>query len=248
MPPKRILILGGTSDARTIASRLHAADCDVTTSLAGVTRDPHLPPGAVRRGGFGGAEGLADYIGQERFDALIDATHPFAAQISTHAVLAAQSTQTPLLRFERPAWQRMEGDRWFEVASITKAVAALPNGARVFLTIGRKDIAPFLGRDDLSGIIRSIEVPKIGLPPAWQLRTARPPFSVAEERELMSRERITHLVTKNAGGDDTSAKLEAARALGLPAVMIARPRKPDAFCVSKLSDVERWLSRTLPTD
>jgi precorrin-6A/cobalt-precorrin-6A reductase len=242
MHPKRILILGGTSDGRSLAARLVALGHDVTTSLAGVTRDPTLPPGAVRRGGFGGARGLAACIREERFDAVVDATHPFAAQISRHAVLATQSTRTPLLRFERPAWQAQPEDKWIEVSGIAAAVAALPDGAHVFLTIGRKDIAPFLARGGLTGIVRSIEIPKIDLPVAWQLLTARPPFSVESERELMSRERITHLVTKNAGGEDTYAKLVAARSLELPVVIVARPRKPEAQCVAALADVERWLA------
>jgi precorrin-6A/cobalt-precorrin-6A reductase len=238
----RVLILGGTWEARALAARLVAAGHDVTTSLAGVTRAPELPPGRVRRGGFGGAEGLADYIQRERFEAVIDATHPFAAQISAHAATAAHATGIPSLRFERPAWQRNPQDRWIDVLSVAEAVAALPHGARVLLTIGRKEIAPFLARGDLAGIVRAIEIPKLEMPAGWRLLTARPPFSFESERELMARERVTHLVSKNAGGDEMRAKLDAARALGLPVVMIARPAKPEAPCVASLADAERWLA------
>jgi precorrin-6A/cobalt-precorrin-6A reductase len=125
-------------------------------------------------------------------------------------------------------------------------VSALPVGARVFLTIGRKEIAAFIERDDLTGIIRMIEPPSIALNANWKLHLAKPPFSIEAERTLMSHETITHLVTKNAGGEATRAKLAAARALSIPVIMIARPGKPDAPCVSKISDAETWLARLPP--
>jgi precorrin-6A/cobalt-precorrin-6A reductase len=242
MPGERILILGGTAEARMLANWLIDAGHDVVTSLAGVTQAPHLPKGEVRRGGFGGVEGLAAYLRAGGFRALIDATHPFAAQISHHAAGAAKTCGLPLYRIERPAWVAEEGDLWIGVASIAAAVAALPAGAWVFLTIGRKEVAPFLARADLTGIMRMIEAPKDVLPPQWRLILARPPFTVAGERELMTQNRITHVVSKNAGGEETRAKLLAARETKIPVVMIARPEKPEAILLASVDEALRLLS------
>jgi precorrin-6A/cobalt-precorrin-6A reductase len=235
-----VLILGGTADARALANRLVAAGCDVTTSLAGVTSEPELPNGKVRRGGFGGAAGLVDYLRDEKFDALIDATHPFAARISAHAAEAARMASVPILRLERPAWKRGDRDTWSEVPDVEAAASRLPPGARVLLTIGRKGIAPFLARGDLGGIVRVIE-PLEDLKAGWKAQVARPPFSVDAERAMMAREKITHLVSKNAGGDLTRAKLVAARALGLPVVMIARPPKPNVERAATVAEAAAWV-------
>lgn len=242
MPRERILILGGTAEARNLANRLIDAGHDVVTSLAGVTQAPQLPTGEVRRGGFGGSEGLAAYLCAGGFGALIDATHPFAVQISCHAAAAAKACGLPLYRLERPAWMAEAGDLWIGVETIAAAVAALPEGARVFLTIGRKEVGPFLGRADLQGIMRMIEAPKEVPPPRWHLILARPPFAVAAEKELMIQNRITHVVSKNAGGDETRAKLFAARETKIPVVMIARPQKPEAASLSSVDEALRLLS------
>jgi len=228
MQNKRILILGGTSDARLLASELIAAGHDVVTSLAGVTEAPVLPKGAVRTGGFGGEEGLYAYLRDGGFAALADATHPFAAQISRHGFSAARRAGIPYLRLEREPWMSAAEDRWIGVPAIASAVDALPSGSRVLLTIGRKEIGPFLARGDISGVARMIEKSPLPLPPNWQLILARPPFSFEDERKLLHDQHISHLVTKNAGGAQTEAKLLAARALNLPVVMIARPAKPKA--------------------
>lgn len=242
MPGKRILILGGTAEARRLAERLIDAGQDVVTSLAGVTQAPQLPKGEVRRGGFGGAAGLAAYLGAGGFRAIIDAAHPFAAQISRHAASAAKACGLPIYRLERPAWVAEEGDHWIGVANIAAAVAALPAGARAFLTIGRKEVAPFLARADLSGVMRMIEAPRDVPPPQWHLILARPPFTVAAETELMTQNRITHLVSKNSGGAETRAKLIAARETKIPVVMIARPPKPEAVTVASVDEAIRLLS------
>jgi precorrin-6A/cobalt-precorrin-6A reductase len=199
---------------------------DVVTSLAGVTENPVLPEGEIRVGGFGGEDGLFDYLKAEGFAALADATHPFAAQISRHGFNAAERAGIPYLRLERAAWTPLPADNWICVPDREAAVAALPNGARIMLTIGRKELAVFLAREDLSGVARMIEKPPFELSPSWALVLARPPFSVEAERELLAFHKITHLVTKNAGGKLTVAKLVAARALRLPVVMIERPEKP----------------------
>ncbi len=226
MRPERILILGGTQDARALASALVDEGFSVITSLAGLTENPVLPRGEVRCGGFGGVQGLADYLRAEGIAAVADATHPFAQRMSEHAVAACRETGLPLLRLERPAWTAEAGDRWTMVASVAEAAAALPVGARVLVTIGRKEIAPFLAREDISGVARMIEPPMVEWPPRWRLLLQRPPFSVAEERRLMEEHAITRLVTKNAGSPATEAKLMAARALGISVLMVQRPVKP----------------------
>lgn len=228
MPNKRILVLGGTSDANGLAKELLKSGFDVVTSFAGVTENPVLPAGEIRVGGFGGEDGLFDYLKAEGFAALADATHPFAAQISRHGFNAAERAGIPYLRLERAAWTPLPADNWINVPDTEAAVAALPHAARVMLTIGRKEIAPFLSREDLSGVARMIEKPIFDLPPNWALVLARPPFSVEAERELLAFHKITHLITKNAGGKLTVAKLMAARAQRIPVVMIERPQKPPA--------------------
>jgi precorrin-6A/cobalt-precorrin-6A reductase len=228
MPSKRVLILGGTSDAIILARELRRVGHDIVTSFAGVTAHPTLPEGEVRIGGFGGEDGLYDYLKAEGFSAIADATHPFAAQISLHAFNAAARAGIAYLRLERAAWTPLPADNWISVADIEAAVAALPNAARVMLTIGRKEIAAFIARPDLTGVARMIEKPAEELPGHWHLIQARPPFTVEEECSLLEANTITHLVTKNAGGKLTVAKLIAARALRIPVVMIARPQKPGA--------------------
>ena len=221
-------MLGGTSDANVLARELLKSGFDVVTSFAGVTENPVLPAGEIRVGGFGGEEGLFDYLKAEGFTAIADATHPFAAQISRHGFNAAERAGIPYLRLERAAWTPLPADNWISIQNTEAAVAALPSAARVFLTIGRKEISGFLARVDLSGVARMIEKPPFDLPPNWKLVLARPPFSVDAERELLAFHKTTHLVTKNAGGKLTVAKLMAARAQRIPVVMIERPQKPPA--------------------
>ena len=226
MPSKRILILGGTSDARLLAVELIAAGYETVTSLAGVTEAPVMPKGEVRVGGFGGEAGLYAFLKGGNFAAVADATHPFAAQISQHGFNAAKRAELPYLRLEREPWLPAAGDHWTGVPNIAGAVAALPSGARVLLTIGRKEIAPFLARGDISGVARMIEKSPLPIPLNWQLILARPPFSFDDECKLLRNHHISHLVTKNAGGNQIEAKLLATRALNLPVIMIARPAKP----------------------
>lgn len=227
-----ILILGGTGDARRLAERLVADGLHVITSLAGVTAEPVLPPGEVRRGGFGGVEGLVAYLRGQGIAAVIDATHPFAARMSIQAYTACRRCHVPLYRLERPGWTRRPGDYWTEVASAEAAALALPPAARALVTIGRKEISPFFARTDMEGIARMIEPPAEAAPPGWQVLLQRPPFDVDSEIKLMQSHGITHLVTKNAGGGETDAKLSAARQLEIPVIMIARPAKPEAICAA----------------
>jgi precorrin-6A/cobalt-precorrin-6A reductase len=225
-PTTRILILGGTTEARLIANALVVKSLDVTTSLAGVTSKPVLPDGKIRTGGFGGTEGLRAYLIQNEITHLVDATHPYAAIISRNAFEAVQGSATTLVRFERPAWTPQAGDKWNSVASLSEAAATLPAQARVFISTGRKELQPFLARDDLSGMIRTVEPPAEQLPPNWHLLLDRPPHDITSETRLIQQHKITHLLTKNAGSDSTRAKLDAARALRLAVVMVERPQKP----------------------
>ncbi len=220
-PSYRILVLGGTGEARDIASRLIAEGHDVTTSLAGVTTSPILPEGKLRVGGFGGVDGLVQYLQSHSIDVLVDATHPFAATMSSHACEAARLVPCRLLRFERPIWHS-EG---LSVASLADAAAMLPANAIVLITSGRKDLAPFFARPDIGGLVRTVEPMLETVPARWKVILDRPPQSLETEISLMRDHGITHLITKNSGGDRTRAKLEAAQALGLAVIMITRPVK-----------------------
>ncbi|MDE2384682.1 MAG: cobalt-precorrin-6A reductase [Alphaproteobacteria bacterium] len=225
MQPERILILGGTGLARQAADALVARGAHVVTSLAGVTRTPHLPKGEIRTGGFGGAEGLATYLRNNAFDWVVDATHPFAAQMPVHAALACAAAGVRLLRLEAPAWIAQAGDDWRMAPTIAAAVLALPSQSKAAVTVGRKEIGIFFARADLSGIARMIEPPEQAVPPTWQLLLERPPFSLAAEVDLLRAGNIQFLVSKNAGGPRV-AKLDAAAALAIPVIMVQRPAKP----------------------
>lgn len=226
--PLNVLILGGSSEASTLAASLVGdARFNAVLSLAGRTAQPATSPLASRSGGFGGVERLADYLQTHRVDALVVATHPFAAQMRSNAVAAARLRPTPLLIVDRPAWTPQAGDRWTVVSDMAAAAEALgPAPRRVLLTVGRQDLAPFIATPQHAYLVRSIDPPE-HLPAHAELILARGPFSEADERRLMRDRQVEVLVSKNAGGDATAAKLAAARALNLPVVMLARPPLPD---------------------
>ncbi len=234
-----MLILGGTAEAAALARAL--ADFEVITSLAGRTRAPAALPGRVRVGGFGGAQGLADYLEAEGIDALIDATHPFAARISANAAEAVRLQPTPRLMLVRPEWAPQPGDRWRCVPSVAAAVDAVPSDARAFLAIGRQELAPFAARGDAWFLIRSVEPPDGLLPPHHAVITARGPFRVEDEAALLDAHRIDVLVCKNSGGDD--AKLAAARRLGISVVLVERPVLPAGERVGTVEEAVIWLER-----
>ncbi len=242
---QRLLILGGTTEAADLAARLDGDDrFDVTSSLAGVTRRPAPLAGMVRRGGFGGPDGLTAYLRDERFDRVVDATHPFARKISIHAAAACRELGIPLLRLERPAWQRHADDHWIEVTDMAAAAALLPTlGQRVFLTGGRKDLASFAALDGIWFLVRLIEAPAEPLPlDRHQLILARGPFEIDDELRLLRQHKIDAIVAKNSGGAATYAKIGAARVLGLPVVMITRPtRIADATSVTDVAGALAWL-------
>ncbi len=230
----KILILGGTAEARELAQGLVARGHEVVTSLAGRTQEPRLPEGAVRMGGFGGIAGLCAFLRAERIDRLADATHPYAGQMSRHAVQAAQETRVPLVRLMRPAWEPQLGDNWTHVDTAAEAAAAVPRNSVVLLTTGHTGLEHFLERDDCRYVVRTIEAPATELPPHARLLQDRPPFPLDREMALMQEEAITHLVSKNSGGEQTAAKLEAARRLGIGVIMIARPFYPPAHEVGSV--------------
>ncbi|NMO92411.1 cobalt-precorrin-6A reductase [Actinomycetospora sp. TBRC 11914] len=223
MTPRRVLVLGGTAEARALADALAAEPgVVVTTSLAGRTRDPRLPAGEVRTGGFGGVEGLAAALAG--VDLLVDATHPFAARMTEHAAAAAARTGTPLVVLRRPGWVEGPGDDWRRVPTTGAAAATVVGCGRVFLAIGRQGVAEFLAADAWF-LVRAIEPPD-ALPPRSTLVLARGPFALDEERDLLRRHRVDVMVAKDSGGA-TEAKLVAARELGLPVVLVDRPPLPD---------------------
>ena len=237
----RILILGGTTEAAALARALVAAGHEVTTSLAGRTRAPGALMGSMRTGGFGGPEGLVTYMESERIEALIDATHPFAARISANTANAVRMRTTSCLVLVRPAWIPQPGDRWTCVDGIPAAAEAVPTGARAFLAIGRQELAPFAARADAWFLIRSVEPPDGPLPPHHAVVTARGPFRPEDEEALLRTHRVDVLVAKNSGGDD--AKLAAARRLGLPVILVNRPAPPPGERVGTVEEAVAWLER-----
>lgn len=240
----RVLLMGGSSEASALA-RLLAEDkrFQATLSLAGVTRDPAPAPIPQRIGGFGGVMGLVAYLRTQKVDALIDATHPFARQMSTNAVAAAERTGVALLQLLRPPWTPVAGDRWIAVESMSAAAEALGDvPQRVFLTVGRKELAPFLAQPQHHYVIRSVDAPPGDLLPRdSEVITARGPFALADERRLLAEHGIDVLVTKNSGGDATAAKLQAARERGLPVVMVERPELPLAERAPSPEAALAWL-------
>jgi precorrin-6A/cobalt-precorrin-6A reductase len=214
----------------------------VITSMAGVTAEALKPPGSVRIGGFGGAEGLADFLRKNRIDAVADASHPFAARISEHACAATCALGLDLVRLERPAWMPEAGDCWKRVSNYHEAADALLDNAVALLTVGRRGLEPFFNRIDVSGVARMIGVPDRALPEQWLLLIARPPLRVEREMALMREHRITVAVAKNSGGEATAAKLKAARMLGLPTIMIERPQKPLAKIAATASEAVSLLA------
>lgn len=235
--PERILILAGTGEARQLADALAQQGHAVITSLAGLTREPALPSSKVRRGGFGGEEGLLSFIRQERMTLIIDATHPFAAQISKHAHGAAQRLKLPLMRLERPAWKKPEDGHWQDVQSLAAALASIPEDSRIFVTTGRRNLHLLSDHPSLRGVVRCIEPPDAPLPSGWTLILERPPYSIAHEEELMHQHRITHLISKNAGGAAMLSKIKAANALGIEVLMIERPAKPPCSTFSSVTSL-----------
>jgi precorrin-6A/cobalt-precorrin-6A reductase len=241
---RRVLILGGTTEARRLAERLAGrTDLAVTVSLAGRTTAPAAQAAPVRIGGFGGVEGLARYLINERVDALIDATHPYAAIMSANAAAAAATTRVPLLALRRAPWTPLPGDRWIEVADTAAAVEVLGEAPRhVFLALGKSEIGIFARAPQHHYLVRSVEPvdPPLAVPHAFYV-TGRGPFSEADDRRLLVTHAVDVVVAKNSGGGATYGKIAAARTLGVPVVLLRRPPLPEVPSVESFEAAVAWL-------
>jgi precorrin-6A/cobalt-precorrin-6A reductase len=244
----RILILGGTTEARELAQRLASrTELEVEVSLAGRTKSP-LPQGArLRSGGFGGVKGLADYLVKSRIDALIDATHPYADVISANAGAAARQTAVPFVTLRRSPWRAVDGDRWQEAADLGAAMRALADRPRrVFVALGRSELAALDGAPQHFYLIRSVDPVEPSLPlPHVAYVTARGPFSEADDRALMRLHAIDTVIAKNSGGTASYGKIAAARSLGIDVIMLRRPPLADAPAVETVDAAIAWLDHAL---
>lgn len=237
-----VLLLGGTTEASQLAQALAHAGVPTTFSYAGRTTQPIAQPLPTRVGGFGGPEGLADFLRQQRITHVIDATHPFAAQMSRHAIQACAQTGVPLLALQRPPWRPGPGDRWHCVPDLDAALHALPTTpSRVFLAIGRQHVQPFLQRTPHWYLLRVVE-PGLEVPPQrGAVVVQRGPYALEGDLALLRAHRIAWVVAKNSGGHGGQAKLLAARALGLPVLMIERPALPPRPIAETVAEALRWL-------
>lgn len=243
----RLLILGGTAEAAALARGVLARfgdAIDMTTALAGRTRHPGPVPGMVRIGGFGGAPGLAEYLTTQRIERLIDATHPFATEISSAARLACDQTRVPRLLLLRPPWRRHPLDRWIEVDSIEAAAQIVGRvGRRAFLTVGASEVPAFATASAVRFLVRMIDPPRERLPMRFhEVVLGRGPFTLGEERHLLQRHAIDVLVCKASGGAASEAKLAAARDLSLPVIMVRRPPVERGLSVDTVEAALDWLA------
>lgn len=237
-------MLGGTTEASLLARALAQRGADAIFSYAGRTDAPVQQPLPTRIGGFGGTEGLLRYITDNAITHIVDATHPFAAQMSRNAIIACAQTGAQLIALERPAWQPQPGDSWTHVPNIDTAVAALPaEPSRVFLAIGKQNLDAFAARSQHHYLLRLVDPGPVPLPHATTV-IARGPFDVAGDMALLRDHAITHIVAKNAGGAGAEAKLTAARALHLPVILIDRPALPLRDTVASVAEVIAWLAHS----
>lgn len=236
-----VLILGGTAEARELAGALHRLGTPVISSLAGRVSRPRLPAGEVRIGGFGGPPAMARWLADREVAAVVDATHPFAERISASAAGACAAAGVPLLRLERAGWQERPGDRWRWVEDLRQAAAVVTQlGERVLLTTGRQGLEAFAGIGDAWFLIRCVDPPEVALPPRHELLLDRGPYTHTGERSLMQAHGIDVLVTKDSGGTHTAAKLDVARELGVPVIVVRRPPSPAG--VELVGSVEKALA------
>ncbi|MDD2705783.1 MAG: cobalt-precorrin-6A reductase [Acidocella sp.] len=241
-----VLLLGGTTEASRMARALAGAGVAGVFSYAGRTDTPLPQPMPTRIGGFGGVEGLADYLRAEAVTHVIDATHPFAVQMSRNAVTACTQTGIPLLALERPPWVPQAGDDWQNLPSQEAALAALPMApARVFLAIGKQGVAAFAARPEHHYLLRLVDPPAAPPPlPNAEIVLARGPFTLADDLALLRGYGIELIIAKNAGGEGARAKLDAARALGLRVLMIERPTPPTRQVAANVEDALSWLAHS----
>jgi precorrin-6A/cobalt-precorrin-6A reductase len=239
----RVLILGGTAEARELAGELAVSGIPVTSSLAGRVRWPRLPAGDLKIGGFGGPAGLTSWLGGHGIGLVIDATHPFAERISASAAEATARIEVPLLRLERPGWTAGPLDRWTWVADLTTAAAQVRERepCRVLLTTGRQGLSAFADDAVSWFLIRCVDPPAVALPARHQIVLDRGPFELANELDLIDRHAIDILVTKDSGGTMTAAKLAAARERRLPVVIVRRPSRPPVASVETVAEALAWV-------
>ncbi|KEJ90513.1 cobalt-precorrin-6A reductase [Sulfitobacter donghicola] len=238
-----VLLLGGTTEASKLAHALKLANIETVFSYAGRTNTPVAQPVPTRIGGFGGIEGLQRFLGESGITHVVDATHPFAAQMSLNAFTACKTLGLPLLRLQRPPWLAQNGDDWIDVADIEAACDALPDTpSRVFLAIGRMHIDLFARKPQHHYLLRLVDEPMhpIALPNHTAI-IARGPFDIAGDIKLLRGHGIGHVVAKNAGGAGAVAKIDAARELGLRMIMVARPDLPDSPIAANSDEVLQWL-------
>ena len=236
-----ILILGGTAEARQLAAALVADGVDVISSLAGRVSSPSLPAGRVRVGGFGGVDGLADYLRREPASAVVDASHPFAAKITKNVAGAASLTRTPLVRLERPGWrEHPRSGSWTWVDDAVAARAAAESTRRPFLTTGRQTLPAFYSWADREVLVRLVDPPAASLPQRWKVILSRGPYGYAGERKILSEHGIDVILTKDSGGTHTVAKLDAAGDLGIPVVIIARPEPAPIPLLRTVAEAAAW--------
>lgn len=238
------MILGGTTEARALAQSVAEADFAAIYSYAGRTVSPEPLPVPTRIGGFGGAEGLARYIRDSGITHIIDATHPFARIMSRNAALACVETGVPLIALTRPAWTPVNGDIWVHAPDMESAVDALDTEPqRIFLAIGRKEVGQFAARPQHHYLLRLVDPPRTPPPlPDHHIVLDKGPFDLESDTALLQNHRIGLIVSKNSGGEGARAKLDAARALGLPVLMIDRPEMPERVEVTSVREVMAWLT------
>jgi precorrin-6A/cobalt-precorrin-6A reductase len=240
----KILLLAGSGEGRRLAKRLHDAGHDVLASLAGATQEAVRYDCDVRTGGFGGDQGFQDFLTSFAPDAVIDATHPFAHQISKRTHRICEKAPIPYLQVLRSEWVPGPSDQWVMINAPVDAHRHIPKGSTVFLATGRQTLKEFGNLSDSHLICRQIDPPDGPFPfPNGEFLIGRPPFSISDETRLFKQLEIDVLVVKNAGGDASRSKLDAARALNIPVVMINRPPRLDAEIVATVEGAMDWVAR-----
>ncbi len=242
--PKNLLILGGTTEASSLAHLISKTEFNATISYAGRVERIRQQPIQRRIGGFGGVEGLASYITANGITHLVDATHPFAAQMSQNAFLACQKTNIPLAALTRPQWKKQKADKWRLVPNIKAAAAALEGDPkRVMLAIGRMHLAQFYNNPQHFFLLRLVDRPEVPpLFPNQVIEISCGPFTTGQDKLLLSRYKIDLIVAKNAGGKAAYAKIEAARQLEIEVIMIERPVIVDRLTFYNSEEVIHWIS------